>query len=307
MNSVVRTFLLRAGVLLGLAIPTLAPASAQADGPAAGPDPVSRLVRDALARPHDPAAWTGLAEALPELALTRDADPVTVFEASRLADSLAAVPVEPNPAATRFPAPPSAAGRASGPGGVRSWAGTRIRKAADALSAGGLTPSDAAALAPWFLVVILLVAGPLLSRVRARRPSGRRGKPHRQDPEVDSTRQGPVPGVSPRLWTVTTLADDGLSPAEIARRTGMAQDAVQVLLGLRSASVPPGTRNMPRGVGDTGHPYSTHLGATAAPRAARPPSLTERAAGIATLRNELTRDARRLKGGRLTYGAGGNP
>lgn len=260
MNTVVRSTFLRAGVLLGLAVPAVAtsPVAAQADSPAAGPDAVSRLVREALARPDDPAAWTGLAEALPELAVTRDADPVSVFEASRLADSLATAPVE---EATTATADTSA--------GLTAWV-------------TGLTTSDAAALAPWFLVVILLVAGPLLSRIRGR-PSAAPADDEGAPATGNQPGKGPVPGVSPRLWTVTTLADNGLPPAEIARRTGMAQDAVQVLLGLRDAPVPSALRNRSTG-------------------ATRPPSLTERAAGISTLRQELARDARRLEGGRLTYG-----
>lgn len=266
---------------------------------------VAELVRAALNRPDDAAAWTGLADLLPELALTDEADVVTVFEASRLADSLASAPVPVPPApqeeeaaqetdtATALPASPQVVTfKAAVTASVQELV-TDLRSGAlwNRVTSVRVSRGTLLATAPWALVGVLLLTGTV---VRQRKARTRRPVLHTSRPAPRKEAKRSRNGKDERLWTVTTLAESGLPPAEIARRTGMAQDAVHVLLGLRDTPRAPASRRGFSVIPEFAPP---------AP-AARPPSLGEQAAGISAARVALTRDSKRLKDGRLTYGPG---
>lgn len=278
--------------------------------------PVPDLVRAALSRPDDAGAWAGLAHALPELALAEDADPEAVLEASRLADSLSRAPIPPASRGASADVRPgegpglestrgSGGALAGAPGVVpalRATASAWLGELSRASGALRLDPATAVTWGPWVLVVLLLGAGPLVRRRRARRAAAAATLPGEgvRRPRTPSRAQAGTDGASDprsRTWTVTTLAENGLPPSEIARRTGMSQDAVQVLLGLRTA---PSARAFRGGAGMgfdvPGFPDPTR------PAASRPPSMTEQAAGVSAARDQLERGARRLSGGRLTYG-----
>jgi hypothetical protein len=284
---VVRSF----GVACLLLLGTAAGVSAQDPG-SESPRPLPELVREALNRPADPSAWTGLADALPELALTESADPVTLFEASRVADSLAGAPVAVSAAAPEGVDVDLPAGSGT-PTGRRS--GLEASLAAMGAGIRGLPAGDLLAWAPWALVALILGVGPFL-RGRARR----RARSAAEAAKAAAASEERPESAERRHWTVTTLAENGLPPSEIARRTGMAQDAVHVLLGLRSSPAAPASRT--RG-GSTLPAYLSGMEPTlAGAPATRPPSMGEQAAGIAMARTSLERESRSLRGGRLTYG-----
>lgn len=269
----------------------LAPAALVAqEVEAEGPRPLPELIREALNRPEDPSAWTGLADALPELALSESADPVALFEASRLADSLAGAPVTPASSPAEAPEDTDVTlAAASTAGGFAA----RLAFLGPVLSR--VTPGDLLAWAPWGLVVLLLGATPVLryaARRKARRAAASAAARGAAEERPDAREH--------RHWTVTTLAENGLPPSEIARRTGMAQDAVHVLLGLRASPSAPPSRSRDRSAVPA---YLSGMAPTlpGAP-AVRPPSMGEQAAGIAMARTSLEREARALRGGRLTYG-----
>ena len=114
-----------------------------------------------------------------------------------------------------------------------------LRDAADALAAG--LPAGAAGGAPGAVAVALLVLGalvivallvalpalPLARRVRARRGRQSQTRPEPTRPE-----------------RVRYLASRGAPRSEIARRTGLAQDAVAMLMQTAPPSPPPAGRSV---------------------------------------------------------------
>lgn len=212
-------------------------------------DVVARLARQALTSPRDTAAWKALAGALPAMALSGGADLEGTFEAARLADSLSAD-----------------AGTGGSLGG--STPSQDARSAMTRFAAVLATPRGRLAVLVFGLAVL---AGGLVG-VRARRPRrARSGEAPRKD--------------AGRLWTARTLATGGTAIPEIARRTGMAQDAVDLALRL-SGSTSPAPARVP-----------------ARPLAPQAP-VRRRSREDARLRREVSAGVGRLRDRRLTYGGG---
>lgn len=235
---------------------------------------MTALVRAALAAPGDSVVWGEMAELFPEMARVGAASVVGAFEAGRVADSLSRAPVDPvalalesgrrvaeRTRAESVPGSPLPAEVADPTGSNRAGAGLILWTI------------------PWVAVALLGGAGWWI----------RRRSPAPASVPTDPSRATKPSGRSDRMWAVTTLAKSGLPPSEIARRTGMAQDAVRVLMGMGASAAAASAR--PRS-GASGMPTG----------AERPPTLGERAAGISSERLALLRQARRMKDGRITYG-----
>lgn len=271
---------------------------------------VTALMRAALADPADSTVWSEMARLLPEMARTGDAGVLETFEAARLADSLAAAPIDPavlaieqgRRSAARLDAlRQSGADAASGTGSSTTPAAPSAGASANAWANGSTAaPMDrllslpvlraavdvAPWTLPWILAAGLLLATPLIRRRRARTAVRATAT---STPAAGHSRR------DDRLWAVTTLAQSGLPPSEIARRTGMAQDAVRVLMEMGSVRSSGATRTV--------RPRVPAPGATpGAP--SRPRTLGERAAGVTAERAALTRQARTMRDGRITYGPG---
>lgn len=152
---------------------------------------VAARVRAALADASDGRAWSALADALPGMALQGGADIAGTFEAARLADSISAAG-----AATAARAPTGA------PPAGTSWP----------------TPADVGALLAGLVAVAAVVSAGL---PRKRTPSST---------AAAAARAHELEVVPDRFRTALTLAARGTPRAEIARRTGMAQDALVVLM-----------------------------------------------------------------------------
>ena len=160
---------------------------------------VAARVRSVLLSNSDN-AWFELADALPELALEGGADLTTTFEAAQLAEQVG-----------------SAVGRASQ---TPQWASVRAVRA----WASSITPTRLIT----FVVAVLTLSMVAVTMLRRRRP------------RVTSARRrvrptGAGTGVTARFAEARHLASAGLAVPEIARRTGMARDAVTLLVGLRSS------------------------------------------------------------------------
>lgn len=216
-------------------------------------DVVAELARKALSRPGDTATWGALARTIPDMALVGGADLESTFEAARLADSLTAAslleaqaPRRVPPVEKAVPAPPER---------LEARRDTLKR----ALSAGLNWAGDPRVALP--ALVSLLGALVLLHAGRRRRPARR----------TEAGGHG-------RVWAVRTMASGGVEVQEIARRTGMAQDAVRMALGMGASPATPAV-------------------------AATAPSARRRSAPAqAQLRREISAGARRFRDGRITYG-----
>jgi hypothetical protein len=164
---------------------------------------VADLASKALAAPLDSSSWAALARALPELALSGGAELEETFEAARLADSVAF---------SIRPAPAQGLAMGLGP-----------RRPAE-VSTAGLTD-----VFPTGWAVLTVVAAGLGALVFLRRRARRALRPLRL--------QGAGKG---RVRTARALARGGAGVADIARRTGMAREAVSLALRVRG----PGDRKV---------------------------------------------------------------
>ena len=274
-------------------VPTTAQSSTQTatDTTAAPVGPrMTALVREALGTPGDSAVWSEMATLLPELARDGEAGVLEAFEAARVADSLSTAPYDPmalalesgrrTAEAARTRARPSTADATDASTGTEDAGDTAGSRLTPILSAAaGVAPWTL----PWMLVAALVVATRRLRKghdAEGRLPVRAAGRGSRKDPRGE------------RLWAVSTLAASGLPPSEIARRTGMAQDAVRVLMEMGSAR--PG--------GNAASGASRDVGLATGGAATRPRTQGERAAGMTAERVALRREARGMRDGRITYG-----
>ncbi|MDH5588454.1 MAG: hypothetical protein OEZ65_01440 [Gemmatimonadota bacterium] len=122
-------------------------------------------------------------------------------------------------------------------------------------------------------VALTLLVGALVVRSSIRRRKARR-----------SARKTEMGG---RLWAARSLASDGISVAEISKRTGMAQDAVRVVLGLSAPRKSP--------------TWAPKPGYTVRPPRVVPAAGDAMAGQRAEWKAEIVSGARRLRDGRLTY------
>lgn len=188
---------------------------------------VAERVRAVLRNHDDPEEWRQLAGVLPDMAVTGQAEWEGTLEAARLADSISGPPET----ARTVPAP-----RTAGTG----WIGALF---------GRLRPSDIGSILTT-LVALGVIAWSMQAsgflawrrRTTASRgpqpgsPTGTTGTkaPRRATPTGRRTRTpaSPPPQPSSRRREIMVLAQSGLTLPEIARRTGMAQDAVSVIMGM---------------------------------------------------------------------------
>ncbi|MFQ5538166.1 MAG: hypothetical protein ACE5GJ_12040 [Gemmatimonadota bacterium] len=170
---------------------------------------VARRMREALRAPDRPGVWSEIARALPELALEGSADLEGTMEAARIAEDLTALENRASPASGASASNGSRNGEASA-GEVRfpQEAGLPFPR-----------PSD-------ILVILtgIVVLGVLLKTSGGMTPWQRRSV---RRPDTGDAGGGHSAG------EIRHLASVGLTVREIARRTGMAQDAIHVLMEVR--------------------------------------------------------------------------
>jgi hypothetical protein len=157
---------------------------------------VAARVRDVLRDHADDRAWQELAGALPELALSGGADLESTFEAARLAEEMNR-PVARTAPAAPLPLP--------------------VRPSSWSYVVAGIRAVDLDLVAQALALALGVFA---LTRVV-------KGSASRSRSSASGT-----PAV--RCRQARALAAEGLQPHEIARRTGLGQDAVSVLLGRRA-------------------------------------------------------------------------
>ncbi len=193
--------------LAGLALAPLTALSAQTARPVpgsaiAGPlrpaQVVARLASRALAGARDSATWGALSASLSDLAVKGHADIAATFAAAHIADSLAQA--EPRAATT----PPERASSVAGLVAVARRGGVVVWRS--------MEKSDVALPALTVLLAVLF-----LLRLGERRRS--------TTAHHDADEHG-------RVWTARALATGGVDLAEISRRTGLAQEAVDMALHL---------------------------------------------------------------------------
>lgn len=220
---------MRAAPLLLAAFLLGAPgAGAQLDPGAATPeDQVASRIREALRAPQDRGAWAGLAEGLANLGTADGNGLVGMRAAVRIADSLAFAPDLTSEVAGVGDG--SVAGVASG--FVSRLRALRLPTGTPVTDLLGLPALLSLVLASWFLLrggrtPRILREGPLGILHLARRLSGRGRSP------ASSVRTQSHGGRDPRALALS-LVETGMPASEVARRTGMAQDEVSVLLAIR--------------------------------------------------------------------------
>ena len=160
---------------------------------------VATRVRSVL-RSNSDAAWFDLADALPELALMGGADLTSTFEAAQLAEQ---------------------AGASVGSAIQTSeWAAVRAARA----WAASITPTQLIT----FVLAVFTLSVVTVTMLR------RRGAPATSGRRVAQPTGASRTGVTARFAEARHLASTGLAVPEIAKRTGMARDAVTLLVGLRT-------------------------------------------------------------------------
>lgn len=208
---------LLAGPASGLAQDASDPSSAESGRREAG---MTALIRQALQDPNAPKSWAGLAQGLSDFQGDRSRGAPDVSAAIRIADSLAFSPL---PAA-------SAADRAA----ARGWAAGIATRASEVLPRiGPFLPYSAAA----FVLMALLVNGWIPGRRARSRGMGTARTPTRPAPgrnRAGTSRNGSMGRGRERdsRSRALSMVEHGIPANEIARRTGLAQDEVAVVLAL---------------------------------------------------------------------------
>ena len=173
-------------------------------------DFVAARVRSILRDADDSQAWDELAQGLPELALSGGADLMSTFEAAALAESL----------------------RPAGATGISS-PDVPPMSAPILVDWRSTTPFQAIALA---VLLAAALAGLFRTWKRRGNRSARSGWGRRRRSRSGSgSRSGR--GASPVMTPVAQarqLASAGITVPEIAQRTGMARDAVSILIGIQA-------------------------------------------------------------------------
>jgi hypothetical protein len=217
------------------------PTAADQDGSAAAEAKVTAFVREALRAPDDRETWAGLAQSLSNIPIRGRQGLVGMRAAVHIADSLAFAP--------DLGAVGETVPKASG-----SWS----RNLSDALTdflewmAPTGFPVDQRVLLPVSLSLVLagwlLVRRGLLARAVTSGPLAFLGLVRR----VSRVARGTTPQEAPRSGgkrdpraVAISLVETGMPANEVARRTGMAQDEVSVLLAIqesrRAMGMPDGT------------------------------------------------------------------
>jgi len=187
---------------------------------------VAMLIREALKSPQNQEAWVSLAQALPELGEEEEGEAyVRLLRASQIADSVALAAALAG----------TSGASSGGPGG---WEAT-VRDVLFALAA--VVDWTVEVVVVWVvrydlhLVMILsaLLIGLILLKGREPWAQGGRIRRARTTPAGEHLlREGTSRGVD----TARALWASGLPLHEISRRTGLAQDALAVMLSLQRSS-----------------------------------------------------------------------
>ena len=211
--------------------------AAQSTPPATPEDQVAALIRQALQSPDDRGTWAGLAQGLSNLDSAQGTDVVALDAAVRVADSLAfTADLGAGAESTEAEAVPVAATIA----GLKAW----VRVSLSRLSQWRppTTASSTELLAWPMLLVLVLTTWVMWRRGRAAERSGWAFV--RLIRTVSRVARGSAPPTSgivhskkPRgrkdpKFVALSLMETGMPTNEVARRTGMSQDEVSVLLAI---------------------------------------------------------------------------
>lgn len=188
---------------------------------------VADRVREVLRTPADPAGWGRLADALPEMALVGQADWESTLEAARLADSVsvasraAEAPDRTAPPFAGWPVQPSQLLTLLTGVAVLGVLRSTVRPTRTARTS---SPVNGARPAP------------TSTRSNRGRTSASSADPRprgpRRAPNASASSTAPrAAGGAGRRTEVLAMARQGVPCPEIARRTGLAQDAVATLVG----------------------------------------------------------------------------
>ncbi|MEQ8329974.1 MAG: hypothetical protein RH859_05845 [Longimicrobiales bacterium] len=169
---------------------------------------VADRVRGILDNPSDPARWQELAGALPELAMAGDGDWEATLDAARLADSVSVAAL-----AAAGTTPPSERGIATPAPASADWP---------------IQPSDLLTLLAGLVALGVVVFSMRSGAVRPRPAPMRMAT---ATPSRAPARAADLPPAS-MAQQIVAMAECGMTRSEIARRTGLAQDAVSVVVGL---------------------------------------------------------------------------
>lgn len=186
---------------------------------------VARLIRVAMMSPENEAAWAKLAATLPELSSDEEAQSPSMLRAAQIADSVAGAV-----AGSSSDAMTTAGSGGSGP----AWAapiGNLFNRAANSFKSALKSVFGAAVDEDWFGLTVLLtplLAFLLLRGIQAGSPKSRNRGPREQ---TAASSQAETESVG-SLDAARALSSSGLPPCEVARRTGIAQDALTVMAAL---------------------------------------------------------------------------
>ena len=201
-------------------------------------DEVANLVREALRAPDRDEIWACLDFALSKMIAPAVEGQEPSHRAIRVADSLTC------PSGSLRTTASSSSGSTTPPGGLQraSSFGRLLNGARQRVIGFFRMWKDLATRKPWILQGLLLLAGIALlwlGRHSAREEFGRRRrKKHETGPGPRYEKRGPsIPQENPKILALA-LWEGGLPSPEIARRTGLAQDALSVLLMLNEKEDP---------------------------------------------------------------------
>jgi hypothetical protein len=189
---------------------------------------VAGLIRAALESPDDEAAWSRLAAALPEVGGKGDTEAGFGRDAAWVADSLAS-------AVAGFSSRGSLSGDASvgSPGGgmpLGERPSQLLRQGAEKLNGVFLYGAHRIGQEGWRALALALL--PLLGLVLLKSLRRGRGEPGMgREGAASVGRRGK--DARTNLATAQAMWDSGLPPNEIARRTGLSQDALFVMANLQ--------------------------------------------------------------------------
>ncbi len=188
---------------------------------------VAQLIREALRSPDNQKAWSELARALPELGEKEEGESyVRLLQAARIADSVAVASA---------PASGSSQGkgrdlasRAGGLGAVLASLPAGLRGPADRIVVW-ITAND--------LPLVLFLTGFLILLILLKGQEGAGRRPAEGGERVEDRGEYLLrEGTSRGLEMARALWSSGVPVHEIARRTGLAQDALSVMLSLQRRS-----------------------------------------------------------------------
>jgi len=194
---------------------------------------VANLVREALRAPDRNETWACLDLALSKMIAPAVEGQETSPWAIRVADSLAcpsgSLPTTAS-SSSASTTPPGGLQRAASFGWLLNGARQRVNEISEAWEALVIRE-------PWFALGLLLLAGIGLLWIGRRSVRRDSGRPRSKTGPLETGHRREMPGPPLPLDNPQTLAlalwEGGLPSPEIARRTGMAQDALSVLLTLK--------------------------------------------------------------------------